>query len=162
MLTAEHLRLLEIIATTRMGPIPKFNLIPASQVERKSGQAEYRATIKKGNLLYFPRDVVETYSLGGKYARFYLDTQKKVLAWKMLNGEYHSPETFKRGGDVKRFTVNKANGNIVISISSFIESLGMRNLQYPVSNVPVRIYKSSLLEGEMKYIDLKEAKRITS
>ncbi len=145
-----------------MSPIPKFNLIPASQLDKVSGQTEYRVTIKKGNLLYIPKEVVEVYGLANKRAKFYLDTEKKVIAWKMLGPEYQDVSILKRGGDVKKFTPNNPGGFVVLSLNSYIEILSIKNLEYPLSKIPVRTYKSSLIEGDMSYIDLKEAKRIQS
>lgn len=133
---------------------PTFNFVPQRQLKvADNTPVTYRVSITSNYCLYFGKDVVDQEGIGGKYISFFADQEKKVLGWKIIEGD----TTFLELNDAKEMKMN-VNGAIIISIKKLLSLAGIKN-DVPIKNIPVSVYKSAYLgDNKVYYIDLKAKK----
>lgn len=125
-----------------------FNLIPENLFSRKScvNKDFWQATVsKKYGFITFSKKYVEQRGLYGKFIKFYADTDKNIIAWRV----------FTTGGldDIKNYRQLKKNEYDLykFSISSIINSLKLKDESY--KGLIVKQYNTtySHLEGVVSY-----------
>lgn len=119
-----------------------FTFIPETLLNRKSSDPEFRVSITRTGMLYFPREVIDVYDLKSKHFKFYADLEKKAIAWTYFDqGQLPDMKKLK-----KLFMLPSKAGQI--SIKKLLSSLGFKELRGSISNVPVKRYKDQGLLGD--------------
>lgn len=132
-------------------PLPKkYNFIPEHQLNTVGEPTEYSVTINKIMNLYLSPFIVKMWGLDKKVVRFYVDVPNKSIAWTEVTGGDLS--TLK---NVRQMNINKENGNVTLSISKMLKQLSVTKDMLPFKHIPVTTYKDSLIEGDLKVMDLR-------
>lgn len=126
---------------------PKFTFIPENQMNPSEPLA-YKVSISGKGMLYFSKDVLETYELANKLVRLYADVEKKVIGWRVITEE-GSLEALK---DLRRLTVNPS-GSCQLSIQALIKTLSPM-MVLPRKGIDVKKYSAAHLEEDIYYIEL--------
>jgi hypothetical protein len=129
---------------------PKFNFVPERQLkESVSSRGFFHASITKQGALCFGREYQKVYELDNKYARIFLDREKRTLGWKIIEGDTNLDEL----SDCRKLTPNGTGNMIKVGVSKLL-----RNLSYEKGDsyktLPIEIYK--MKEGEIHYIIIPE------
>lgn len=129
----------------------KYNFLPEHQLKTPAKDvSEYSVTITSAMGIHFPKFVVSVWGLDKKVVRLYADISSKTIAWKEVKGGNTSELK-----DVRQLTTNKLNGTILVGVGKLLKQMGITKDMLPMRNVPVNTYKDSLLEGDLKIIDLR-------
>lgn len=127
---------------------PKFNFVPERQLtEAQAKQEAFKCTISESGVLFLRGDYVKAYEMNGKTARLFVDTEKKVIGWSLIEGNT-TLEDLNDGRPLKQ----NSTGMISISIRKIIQKLGRAGEQF--KDLEIKVYKSPLHSGEIHYVEL--------
>lgn len=140
----------------------EFNFTSEDHIGRKpnGGGVEYRVSLvrnvqkKDGEesvqwQLYFPKDVIWSHDLKGKRLKFYLDTEKKAIAWRVMEGSV-TLDALNKGREVKPWS----SGAWAVSITKLIGAAEIE-LEEGRSKIPVEKYITTELSVPMQYYYIK-------
>lgn len=141
-------------------PAPKFNFIPERQIteleEKHNGYwlitfAKAEATIKGRTYnkytLYFPQDMVHALELEGKYLRFFVDKEKKLIGWRIVTEEGDLSSI----RDLRVCKVNKGGGAL-FSVKEIVDYIGYK---YDNGSAKLRVENAtSTYTGDVSYVTL--------
>lgn len=129
-------------------PVIKFSFVPERLINKPIKDASYRVTIFKSGVLCFPSSVVHIYDLEGKYVKMYADVEKKTIGWSIIEGQ-----TSLNDLNGARLIKKLKSGCAVLGIRKLLKSIGIEHgAQF--KNLETKIYKSSLNESDIFYIQL--------
>lgn len=129
---------------------PKFNFIPESQLTHAVEQCDNKIGITKQGGVYYSKNFIQSNGLKDRYLKFYGDPAKGALAWKIMSSAASLPDM--KG--LRKIKPNKSEGGTV-SVSALLSKIGWKKGE-SYKNLPVRKYSSSLLEGELYYVEIKK------
>ena len=66
----------------------KFNFIPVTKHSRLSRGCQSFVSINNKGSIIFNRACIEQYNLKDKHIQFFIDVEKKILGWQIINGVY--------------------------------------------------------------------------
>lgn len=125
---------------------------------RKGGGVEYRVTLvvtrskdkatgeeKIQHQLYFSKDVVWLNDLKGKRMKFYLDAEKKAIAWRVMEGTV-TLEALDKARVVKPY----ASGSWMTGVSKLLNHAGIK-VEETRKSIPVETYQTTEMLAPMKY-----------
>lgn len=124
----------------------KYNFIPEHQLKEKRETFSYTVSIFAGGALSFPNEVVRIYELDGKYVTFYVDKEKKLLGWSIVEGNVEL-ESLKKVRQLRK----TVNGNVVISVRKLLKELGVDSKSY--LSLTVNTYTSTLHASPIYYVE---------
>ncbi len=128
---------------------PKFNFIPERQLkEHAQSKSFFYATIISNGQICYGKEYTSVYELDKKFVEFYIDTSKRTLGWRILEGV---TELEQLNGARKLEVNNK--GMIKCSITGLLRSLAWEKGQ-SFLKLPIKVYKSPTVGGEIHYVEL--------
>ena len=128
---------------------PKFNFIPERQLSEGHQEGGFfTASISSIGAISFNAEYKSVYELDNKYITFYVDTQKRTLGWKIIEGK---TELIELNHARQLNATNKPV--ITVSVIPLLRTLGWSKGEKYLK-VPIQIYKNKDVEGEIHYIQL--------
>lgn len=127
---------------------PKFNFIPATQLGSARNIGELKVSLSKKGLMWIGKETVNSLGLRDKFIKFYVDIEKKAVAWEIVTKE----ESLTSLKGIRKITITKA-GTCVLSIGTLLKSLKVED-KLPLKGIPVEKYEASYLNKELNYIKL--------
>jgi hypothetical protein len=130
-----------------------FNFIPAAQMEPKSKTSSFTASVNtKYGVINFSTDYVREKNMAGTIVLFFIDVQKKALAWRKIDSSF-LPDM--KGA--KKIGSYKQGKSIVYqcSIRKILSSFDFSKEQKSFLAKEIKSYKKSIIDGEVDYIVLK-------
>ncbi len=118
----------------------RVSLAVAKNTNKKTGKTQIQYN------LYFSKDVIHIYDLKGKRLKFYLDADKKAVAWRVMDGQVTTLDDLSTGREVKPFGV----GQWQTSITKLVNAAGIE-IKEKRSAMPVKSYKTTELGIPMQY-----------
>lgn len=125
---------------------------------RHSGGVEYRVTLivtkskdkatgeeKTAHQLYFSKDVIWLNDLAGKRLKFYVDSAKKAIAWRVMEGVVEL-ESLNKARLVKPY----GSGSWMTGVSKLLNHAGIK-VDETRKSVPVETYQTTEMLVPMKY-----------
>ncbi len=107
-------------------------------------------TLNKSNgemyTLYFPKWVIFSEDLKGKFLKFYADEKGKAIAWRVMQGESVQLSELEYAREVKPMP----NGAWTTSVTKLMRHAGL-SLKETRSDIPVSRYKTTELGVPMDY-----------
>lgn len=144
----------------------KFNFTSEDHISKvpRNGGVEYRVTLmvnrtkdpktgeeKLQHQLYFSKDVIFVNDLRGKRLKFYVDADKKAIAWRIMDGVSVSLDSLSKAREVKPWG---ANGHWSTGMSKLLNHAGMK-VEETRRSIPVETYQTTEMLTPMKYYYIK-------
>jgi len=142
-------------------PLPKFNFIPESQLHdeyhaytpAKVSIIKSIATVKdrKHSIfnLRFASETVKLYDLEDKFIKFYIDKEKRVLGWTLIEGD----TTLTDLSHAHKLKKNQKSGSVIIGIGKLLKAAGL-NIQESLKGLEVKKPKTPLMSHEIFYVEI--------
>ncbi len=138
-------------------PVPKFSFVPEKQMNEERSEG-YRVSVRKNFILYFPSDVVKVYDLEGKYAKFYVDVQKRTLGWQIIEDK---TELADLNAARLMKPQNPKTSAVTFGIGKILKGLGFdKDDEFP--NLEVRKYSEPLTKGDIWYVTFRKESKVVS
>lgn len=135
-----------------------FTFIPASQLGNHSKVGLIASISLKQHFLSFGLKATDVELLIGKYVKFYVDTQKNTLAWKLFTKE-HSFDSLGEYKEIKEVRMGKGDKKIGRQIRIQIPANAWHALKFNTEpkkhqKLEVKTYKPAgfLEDSEFHYI----------
>lgn len=128
---------------------PKFNFIPERQLNKIQSETVFHVSIYPtgGGSIVFPKLYVDINEMDGKFVRLFCDVDKKVIGWKIIEGKTSLGEL-----DDCRQIKKSSLGVARLGITKLLDNMGIKIIEKV--KLPVKLHKSSVLDGEMSYVEL--------
>ena len=135
----------------------KFNfeeerrLVDTSRVKRLM---RHTATINgKHGYIRFSLDYIRDSSLNNTFIKFYADTGKKAIAWKILREKNLEDLNGYRHLVVRKQKIGKYETQTCqLGVGKLLETIGVKEQSYP--HLTIKKYKPGFLDEELHYIEL--------
>jgi hypothetical protein len=138
----------------------KFNFTSFLQVEKLMKEKELERQTVSVNTRYgmitFSKAYVQEKGLDGRFLLFFVDVEKKALAWKKID------VTTLTGMVGARKLIGYLTNGVMqykLSIRKILKSFGFRD-DYAFNSLIIDSYAGSIIDGEVDYVVLKDGIRI--
>lgn len=139
----------------------KFNFTSEDHISKapRNGGVEYRVTLivtkskdkktgedKVQHQLYFSKDVIWLQDLKGKRLKFYVDADKKAIAWRIMGETAVSLDAMNKAREVNPWGA----GSWMTGVSKLLNHAGIK-IEETRKSIPVETYQTTEMLEAKKY-----------
>lgn len=134
---------------------PKYNFVPVHQIESSGRKGEYVTVSPKWGRITFSKDYVNNHQFEGKMIKFYWESEKRLLGWRIVKKSENGFEDISGGipfvgQEIK--TGDKVIKTYWFSITKLIKSVKLQQETY--KKLPVSIAKKAIFGEDISYVKL--------